>query len=338
MGTEESDASIGWLRKYTGSAALVLLLILPALPAYALIGGDGATAALFGALVGFISGLASGLRRTLQFVPALVMAGAASMFLAGTWWWVLGLAVLGALAGWSYRWGLFTPLVMVGLLFALTQPLTAADAASGAVVLLILSLFNGLGVARIAGARWNMDPVVLDPYPAAWTAAALGLAAGVAGALTIVWDRAYGYWLPMTVFIVALPRPGVGLGSRSVARVSGTLLGVLLGSVVAWVGPPVAVIVAVGYVAVMISLSTDNLLLGAASAAAALVMFLSTFEVAGEVAETRLAATFAAVAILAGTAALTHWLAGRHSPFRVGEDLAERVQILAGEEPEVGQR
>ena len=51
-------------------------------------------------------------------------------------------------------------------------------------------------------------------------------------------DNPQGYWLPMTVFILAIPKPGVNLAQRATHRLLGTLIGVTLAYLTILIGSP----------------------------------------------------------------------------------------------------
>lgn len=77
----------------------------------------------------------------------------------------------------------------------------------------------------------------------------LALAIGIATILSLMWHRAHAYWIPMTVAWVAKPDQN-GTATRVVARIAGTLLGlILVGLVVDQLGisdPGIIITVGVG--------------------------------------------------------------------------------------------
>lgn len=324
------------VKKLVAAATLFVLLLLPVVGAYVVVGESAAMGALIGGLVGFLTSITSGMALARRFVPVVVLTATASILTHDTWWWALGLAAVGALAGWFYRGGLFTPLVLCGLAYSVAQPVDGSGGLLAAAIFLVVGAGNGMVLAHALGAAESVDPVVRDTYPAWGTALALAITAGLSGVVALLWDNPNGYWLPMTVFIIAMPRPGVDLRARSRARVLGTVLGVVLAVVVVQFALPVGVPLVVAIVALLVAFTTESLTVSAAGSSMAIVLLLSPTGGGVDAAESRLAATVAAVVIGAVVLAVGHWAASRGGWLTADERIADRVQELAGQPADEG--
>ncbi len=234
------------LLQQLAAAAVVLLLVLaPPVVLAALLGG---TAALRGAGLGAVFGLLlclrSGWRRTLLVTPVLVLALALGLLVAGTGWWVLLVGVVGMAAGLATRVGALAPVALVGMVVCTTL---AGEERAG---LAVTAAWAAAALVYSAGVlRWlGVPDVVAGPILArrdAWPVAAV--LAGVVGLAAWVAQQSsnpYAYWLPMTVLLIAVPVPGLRLSHAVRSRVLGTTAGVVVGALLAVVGVPATVRVA----------------------------------------------------------------------------------------------
>ncbi|MAT60500.1 MAG: hypothetical protein CMH41_02395 [Micrococcales bacterium] len=223
-----------------GVVVTVLMLTLPAVVGY-LVGGQSisaATGAAEGSLVGLLIAISSGQRRVLLFLPALAIAALAGYGLYGTWWWVLACISLAAITGWQARNGLHLPFALTAILFCVARP---NDQEFNILIFTIAIVFGalwGLFLSRKIGAPKNIafDPV--ENRSALLYAGVLTLAVSVACLMMMWLDNPQGYWLPMTVFILAIPKPGVNLAQRATHRLLGTLIGVTLAYLTILIGSP----------------------------------------------------------------------------------------------------
>jgi uncharacterized membrane protein YccC len=280
--------------------------------------------------------MTSGMAVTRRFIPVVVLTATISIVAQDTWWWVLGLAFIAGVAGWFYRSGLYTPMVLAGVAYSIAHPVGDSGGLLAALIFLVVGAANGMVLAHALGAKESVDPVVREAYPAAGTAAVLALTAGLSGVVALLWDNPNGYWLPMTVFIIAMPRPGVDLRSRSRARVLGTLLGVVLAVVVVQFALPVGVPLLLAVVALMVAFTSESLTVSAAGSSLGIVLLLSPAGDGVDTAESRIAATLAAVVIGALVLAVGHWAAARLGWLTADENIADKVQDLAGQEAQDG--
>jgi hypothetical protein len=241
------------------AATILVIVMLPVIGAYVVVGESAAMGALIGGMVGFLASMTSGMAVTRRFIPVVVLTATISIVAQDTWWWVLGLAFIAGVAGWFYRSGLYTPMVLAGVAYSIAHPVGDSGGLLAALIFLVVGAANGMVLAHALGAKESVDPVVREAYPAAGTAAVLALTAGLSGVVALLWDNPNGYWLPMTVFIIAMPRPGVDLRSRSRARVLGTLLGVVLAVVVVQFALPVGVPLLLAVVALMVAFTSESL-------------------------------------------------------------------------------
>ena len=214
-------------RRLTEAArTLAIIVIVPVVLAYAVAGGAAAAGAALGAGLSFFLALLAGWRRAAVFVIPMLAAAALSAMASGTPWWVLGLAVLGLLAGVLETRGLLVPFAFLGLGWSVSKPTDPVDD------LVVLLLFAGIAsayaimLARRAGLPPVADAVRMMTATAVTKGIGLALAAGIAGVIAQNWDNENSYWLPMTIFVLALPAPGVRLSQRAVTRVAGTAAGV----------------------------------------------------------------------------------------------------------------
>jgi uncharacterized membrane protein YccC len=179
--------------------------------------------------------------------------------------------------------------------------------------------------------RWlGVPDVVAGPILArrdAWPVAAV--LAGVVGLAAWVAQQSsnpYAYWLPMTVLLIAVPVPGLRLSHAVRSRVLGTTAGVVVGALLAVVGVPATVRVALVLSLVLLLLAVpEPLWLNAGVATLLVVVVLDPAGAGLAAGGTRLLLTAEAAALaLLGVAVLV-WL-GRWPPARPAEhDVVDRA-------------
>ncbi len=132
---------------------------------------------------------------------------------SGTPWWVAGLAVLGLLTGVLAMRGLLVPFAFMGIAWSVSQP---TDPAGDLLVLLLFAAIAStyaILLARRSGVPADTGSVTVTPRNAVVGGIGLAIAAGLAGFLAQHWDNDNAYWLPMTVFLLAIPAPGAALSN-----------------------------------------------------------------------------------------------------------------------------
>jgi hypothetical protein len=213
-------------RLASAAGTLAVAVIVPVVLAFLAGGGVAAGGAALGAVLSFVLALLSGWRRAAIFViPTLAAAGLSAM-VSGTPWWVVGLVVLGFLTGVLAARGLLVPFAFMGLAWSVSKP---TEPAGDLLVLLLfaaISAVYAIVLARRAGVPPDAGAVALPTSGAVTAGIGLAIAAGLAGVISQRWEVENAYWLPMTIFVLALPAPGVRLSRRALTRVIGTAAGV----------------------------------------------------------------------------------------------------------------
>ncbi len=320
-------------RLATATAVVVLVAVVPAGVGYFLSGEGAAVGGLVGSLVAFLMGTAAGTRRVWQFLPGLLLAAGISPLLAGSWWWVAAVGLIGAAAGIAARYGLFIPMVLIGVMFSIFPGSDSVREIVVGVVFCAVGAVNGWALARVVGTPSVVEFEPLSPNRAAKAAIALGLAAGVAAVVMQVWGNDYGYWLPMTVFVLAIPRPGIGIPRAAVHRTAGTAVGALLAGAVALTDPPTGLPLALGAVVLIVAFVVQEPpWLSAALSAAALVMLLTPPGGGLVVADSRVLATAGGALIIGGLAVLGSWWARGHAPTPEEAEMRQTMDRLTGRE------
>ena len=210
----------------SAAATLAVVLGVPVVLAFLVAGPPAAGGAALGSLFGFLLALMTGLRLARAFLVPILLAASLAALLVDTVWWVVGIGLIGLLMGVLSSRGLLLPMAMIGIAWSVSRP---TDPASDLVVVMVFAAVSG--VYAIALARRMGVPRVVDQPRVATSRAVLmgvgiGLAAVLAGVATQNWDNDNAYWLPMTIFILGIPAPGVGLTRRATSRVVGTAVGV----------------------------------------------------------------------------------------------------------------
>ena len=290
----------GLLRRMLAGALLVAELILvPTVLAALVAGPRGAFGAAIGSLAAFLIASTAGWRGALRLLPVTVAVAAVAAWTAHTEWWVVLLALLGALSGVAAHIGWGAPLAFTGVIASIAQPVaTLLD-------LLILIGFAAAGfcygilVSRQVGLPPRQEGNKL-PLPVALVVGIiLAVVAAVAAIIALIWGVDHAYWLPMTVFILAVPAAGTALHSRAFHRVLGTLLGVSAAALLLAAGLPPSANIALGSVALMLAMALPlPRWRGAAFASAAIVLLMDNSRASPEIAWERFSATLLGAVLL----------------------------------------
>ncbi len=302
-------------RRLLTAAVVVLLVLVVPLAVAAAVGGLAALqSAAIGAIFGAQLALKGGWWRAALLLPVLVAVGGIGVLTVGGPWWVVLLGVLGLIAGLAAKWGLTGSVAMIGLVASSAHPLAGLGALP-----LHLALIAAAGGWVVAVARWlgipaRVDGPRLPDRLAVIGGIALGLLVGAAGWLAQLSSDDHAYWLPLMVFILAAPGPGIRWSRYARHRWFGTLAAVSLGGIVALLGLPGAgqLVLAVPFVFLTVAV-TEPIWLNAMFSTFTVLMVLAPPGSLFAAAETRLVATTIAVVLVAvGIGALTWW--GRRHP------------------------
>jgi hypothetical protein len=307
-------------------AAIVVLVVAIGIPVTAtvLIGGFSmATAGVIGALFGLLLAVKSGWRRALQLLPVLLVSTVLGALTVGTPWWAALLAAIGFAAGIASRVGLLAPFALIGMAAACMHRLDELGSLATLVLWLCVAALWAIAVAR-----WlRIPPVVAGRAVPGRIAIAGGVVlALVAGTAALLGQRSgdpLGYWMPVLVFVLVLPTPGMRWSAYAREKVYGTAAGVAIGFVLAWIEPPPVWTIALALMAAVLMLAVhEPVWLGAIFTTLALVLLLAPRgEVAGA-SETRFVALIVAVCLVMIGAALLVWWARRHPAPRAELQLA----------------
>jgi uncharacterized membrane protein YccC len=217
------------------------------------------------------------------------------------------LAVLGLLTGVLGMRGLLIPFAFMGIAWSVSQP---TDPAGDLLVLLLFAAIAStyaILLARRSGVPADTGSVSAIPRNAVVGGVGLAIAAGLAGVIAQQWDNDNAYWLPMTVFLLAIPAPGAALSKRAVTRVVGTAVGVGAAGLVSMATAAPALDYALAFGALVLTLAIpDPRWFNAATTAFAIVLALTPTS-GVDVGGSRLGATVAGaiiVVVIAGVLAL----------------------------------
>ena len=237
----DQDENPGFLRKFVAAVVVVMLLLtVPALLGYWL-GGESVSAAA-GAAIGSLAGLlittAAGQRQMLLFLPGLAVAAVAGYTLYGSAWWALVCVLLGLIVGWEAHRGYHMPLAIIAVVFCVAKPGLDDFNITAYTIAIVAGAINGMLLARKLGAPDRMSAPSLDQRRSLQFAVIVGAAVGVAVLIMYQLDNPQSYWLPMTVFILAIPKPGIRLKQRVAQRLLGTIVGVFFAGLAIVAGSP----------------------------------------------------------------------------------------------------
>ncbi len=301
--TAESPAAPPLARRLTSAAGtLAVAVILPVALAFPAGGAVAAGGAGLGAVLAFLLALLSGWRRAAFFAAPMLAAAGLSAMSSGTPWWVAGLAVLGLLTGVLAVRGLLVPFAFMGIAWSVSQP---TEPAGDLLVLLLFAAIAGtyaILLARRSGVPADTDAVSAPARNAVIGGIGLAIAAGLAGVIAQQWDNDNAYWLPMTVFLLAIPAPGAVLSRRAASRVVGTAAGVGAAGLVTLVIDSPALDYGLAFGALVLTLAIPNPRWFNASTTAFAVVLALTPTSGAEVGGSRLGATVIGAVIVVAIA------------------------------------
>lgn len=312
---------------------LVVLLVVPVVGGVLVGGAQAVTVLVSGALFGLLLAVRAGWGTAVALLPVLVAATLLGGLSAGSVWWVVLLAAVGAAAGAAARWGLLGAVALVGAATASAPPLPADGSVLVRVLWVGLAAAYAVAVARTLGAP-RAVPGVRVPGRAALAGAlvlALVVAAAAGGALA--WGDRWAYWVPTTVFLLSVPTPGVRWSRAARLRVAGTVAGLAAGAVVALLGPAPAVRAGLALLAALGVVALPRpAWLGAALSTLLLMIVLDPAGSGLVVGETRVVATLAAAALVLAGGTVLAWLARRDERLRA-RALDATGRVLAARPP-----
>ncbi|MCF8543473.1 MAG: FUSC family protein, partial [Candidatus Nanopelagicales bacterium] len=284
------------------AGTLAAAVVLPVVLAFWAGGAVAAGGAGLGSVLAFLLALFSGWRRAAFFVAPTLAAAGLSALANGTLWWIVGLAVLGLLTGILAMRGLLIPFAFMGIAWSVSQP---TDPAGDLLVLLLFAAIAGtyaILLARRSGVAADTGSVTVTSRNALVGGIGLAIAAGLAGWIAQLWDNDNAYWLPMTVFLLAIPAPGAALSKRAVTRVVGTAVGVGAAGLVSVFIDAAALDYALAFGALVLTLAIpEPRWFNAATTAFAIVLALTPTSGA-EVGGSRLGATVTGAVIIVAIA------------------------------------
>ncbi len=208
--------------------AVLILVVAPAAAAAAVGGSDAAGAALLGVVGTLLVSMQAGRSRVLWWLPLAIVVALVGALLVDGPGWALLLAGLGLVAGAASSRQLLAPFAVTGLLAS-----SAAAFGGGGQLALRLAVFAGASLWAYAVLGRVGLPDVVPRYPvpmplALLTGALLAVAAGATAAVALRWDTPSAYYLPMFVFLLSMPSPGVRVSENARRRVYGTVAALAL--------------------------------------------------------------------------------------------------------------
>ena len=226
------------IKKLPKSALLVLLLIvIPALIGGWLGGPAGAPALVIGMVGGTLGSMACGYGAARRFLPVLAAALLLGGLTTGQWPWVVVVAAFGAFAGWTARGGQLALYTLAGLFAATALPISTLGDSLITVVFVLVGGYLGTALAQRQGAPAQIEGPVKSFDRALIAAGVLGVAAGLGALVGFLTEPGNGYWIPLTVFLLA-PQVAEGNLRQSWHRVLGTLAGLGVVALLVLVNPP----------------------------------------------------------------------------------------------------
>jgi hypothetical protein len=251
-----------------GLIVVIVVVMIPGLvlallqhPAYSSVAGFGALSCLVASLVG-------GWRLGVMVSLPLALASGLALGLADNPWSasVLMLLVAGGAGLTAHRgYAQGVTLSVITVAFVLAQPptgahATSAEAAQGAVIMLVSGLF-----AAGVGALVTRKGPVLKPEPYGWGrtvnyAVVLGLLVGVATWFVVDLQLEHsGAWLLMTILVVVQPSLRDGFRT-SLERAVGTIVGVVIALVIGLIALPTSLvyILSVGFLTIALITKTQS--------------------------------------------------------------------------------
>lgn len=303
-------------RRLAAAAVMVTVLLGVPLLAGSVVGGPtGALAAGLGGFFSLLLVLRAGGRIARRALPVLVLVIAAAAVTVGTWWWVALLVLLGVLAGAGSTRGLLVPWALAGMLAGSTPPLAQGEDLAARLALAAAAGLYVLLVSRRLGLPEEVTALRAPAGSAVAVAVTLGAVVGIAATIALRWSDPHAYWVPVTVFLLSMPTPGVRIDHGARQRLLGTAGGLVVAFPVVAAGVPETPRLALAVVLVLLVVVLPRpLWLNAALVTALLVVLLDAPSSGATVGTTRLLdVAIASVLVVAGVAVLTWW-AGRHPP------------------------
>jgi hypothetical protein len=305
-----STPSLG--RRLRSAALLVVVAIfVPVGLSWAIQGFDAVRGSAIGAVLGLLLCLRTGWRRALLTVPPLLLALGLGIVSAGGGAWVVLLAMVGFVTGLLARWGAAASGALVGVVAATTLGLAdSAPLASTLVAAGMSAVFAAVVVRQL-----GLPPDVPDPELTLSSslplALILGFVAAGSAAVALAWDDAFDYWLPMLVFVLVVPTPGVRFSRAARSRVLGTGVGASIALVLAAAGVPewARLLGGLGLLLLVLAVTEPRWVNAAFSTLLVLLVLDPTGVGSPDLVASRVAATLLAVTVVA-TGALALGLLG----------------------------
>lgn len=215
-------------------------------------------------------------------------------------------------------------LLPVGAAFALGGGDAARGAGLGAVFGLLLAVKAGwwralqvvpaLVVSTAAGAL---------TAGTGWWVVLLAAVVAVAAALAQRSGQDLAYWLPVTVFVLVIPTPGLRFSQQARQRVLGTAAGVAAAVLLAFVHVPSLLRMGLALPTLLLTLAMPQpLWLNAGLVTLTLVLLLDPSGAGLAAGETRLAATASGAVLVSAGAGVLSWWGARHPASLAEADLA----------------
>lgn len=300
-------------QRLTSVARLMPVLIgVPLAAGVVVAGRPGIAAAALGSLFTILLVVKRGRRTALRTLPVLVLALVLGSLTVDTWLWVLLLAGIGGAAGYASSRGGLVSLALAGMVAAWAPPV---DPGQGLILRIAIFASAGLYVALVA-ARLGLPehvPAPRTPVSAAIPIGiALGAAAATAAAIALRWGETYAYWIPLSVFLLAMPTPGLRVDRGALHRVLGTLCGLVCALPLLAITSPGAMRVLLPILVVVLLLFVlalpTPLWINAALSTALIVLLFDTPGGTGHAGRMRLLdVAIAAGIVLLGVTGLTWW-------------------------------
>jgi len=233
--------------------AALVLVVLPVVVLYLLLGDLGSRAVVMGLLLGVLGSKLGGTRRMLYLAPAVGVAGGLGALTAYHWSWVVLLAVVAVIAGAGMRFGWLPSLLMVA--FSATFPIATSSASHAAAYGAITGIATLYGIVL---ARRFQAPEVIEGQRVSLPAAAavavvFGVALGGAAAIGVALGWTEPYWVPEPILLL-LVYILIGKRERIREKAIGTALGVIIVVPVAVAALPAWAIYVIAAVAFLLAL------------------------------------------------------------------------------------
>lgn len=313
-----------------GKALLVILALVgvPVVASVLALGPGAAPPAVLGVVGALLVSTQVGRARVLPWLPIAVVVDLVGSAYAGSWGWIALLALLGLLSGLGSALGMLAPFAVSGLLASSAAAFGPRDR----VLLHLLVFLVGAVWAHLLLGRTALPAVVPRfhvPVPLAVLGGALlAVAAGAAawGALSV--DLASSYYLPMFVFLLAMPAPGVRVSENARRRLVGTALALVLALPLSVIGAPEQLRLVAAVLALAAAVAwVQNLLVSTALSSLAVILLLDPAGAGLDVGETRLLAVSAAAVFVVVAFAIVVAV-GRGSGLLPGPAAVEDSDVL----------